>query len=144
MNKTLILVPALAALLGVPAFAGEARVYGGEMPGGEAVPVAQAIANVEQHVDQPGKFAGRITQVCQKMGCWLILEDDGRHARVMARDHAYGVPTDSSGRAEVHGVLEVRELSQEQADHFAEDAGQQGDVDLREYRIVADSIALLD
>lgn len=142
MNKILVL--ALAGLLSLPALAGESRVYGGGMPAGEAVPVSRAIAAAEQHAGQPGKFAGRITQVCQKMGCWLILEDDGQHARVMARDHAWGVPTDSTGRAEVHGVLEVRELSQEQADHFAEDAGQQGEVALREYRIVADSIALLD
>jgi len=142
MNKSLIL--ALAGLLSLPAMAGDVRVYGGEMPAGDAVPVSQAIDALDTHVGTPGKFTGRITQVCQKMGCWLILEDDGRHARVMARDHAYGVPTDSSGRAEVFGVLEVRELSQEQAEHFAEDAGQQGEVDLREYRIVADAIALLD
>ncbi|TXK60527.1 DUF4920 domain-containing protein [Alkalisalibacterium limincola] len=142
MNKFLVL--ALAGLLSLPALAGEARVYGAQMPVGDAVPVSRAIDDLDAHAGAPGKFAGRITQVCQKMGCWLILEDDGHHARVMARDHAYGVPTDSSGRVEVYGVLEVRELSQEQAEHFAEDAGQQGEVDRREYRIVADSIALLD
>lgn len=140
----MLLIPVLAGLLSLPAAAGEARVFGDQMPAGEALPVARAIAEVDRIAGQPAKFAGRITQVCQKMGCWLILEDNGQHARVMARDHAWGVPTDSSGRAEVLGVLEVRELSQDQADHFAEDAGQEGEIDLREYRIVADSIALLD
>jgi hypothetical protein len=141
--KTL-LAAMMACLFGASAWAGDSRVYGDAMPDGDALPVSAAVADLERHAGVPGKFAGRITQVCQKMGCWLILEDDGQHARVMARDHAYGVPTDSTGRAEVFGVLEVREISQEQAEHFAEDAGQQGEIELREYRIVADSIALID
>lgn len=134
----------LGLVLSLPALAGDPRVFGDAMPEGEAQTVAAAVDAADEVAGTPGKFAGRITQVCQKMGCWVILEDDGRHARVMARDHAYGIPTDSSGRAEVYGVLEVREISQEQADHFAEDAGQDGEIPLREYRIVADSIALLD
>lgn len=140
--------PMMVLLMGcavsIASVAAEDRTYGAPMPDGEAMGIAAAVADADGLAGTPAKFSGRITQVCQKMGCWVILEDNGEHARVMARDHAYGIPTDSTGRAEVYGVMEVREISQEQADHFAEDAGQTGEVALREYRITADSIVLLD
>ena len=76
------LIPVLAAaVLATAAHAADSRVYGGQMPAGEALPVAEAIANPEAWSSTPGKFSGRITEVCQNMGCWVILEHDGEHAR---------------------------------------------------------------
>src|SRR3546814_1872461 len=40
---------------------------------------------------------------------------------LMMHDHAFSVPKDASGRAEVHGVLSVKEISKEAAEHLAED-----------------------
>src|SRR3546814_4423514 len=51
----------------------------------------------------------------------MMLEDNGEVARVMMHDHAFSVPKDASGRAEVHGVLSVKEISKEAAEHLAED-----------------------
>jgi len=139
------LIPVLAAaVLATTAHATDSRVYGGQMPAGEALPVAEAIANPEAWSSTPGKFSGRITEVCQNMGCWVILEHDGEHARVAARDHAYGVPKDSSGRAVVFGTVEVRELSDEQVEHYERYDRQAGMTSRREVRIIASAIELLD
>lgn len=141
MRKTFALLFALAL---APAVAAEPRVYGDAMPEGEARPIGAALSEIEALAGQPGKFAGRIVQVCQTKGCWLILEDDGRHARVKTRDHAFFVPKDSHGRAVVYGVLAEVELKPEMARHLAEDAGESEPVPTREFQIVADSVALLD
>ncbi len=141
MRKTFALLLALAI---APAVAAEPRVYGAAMPEGEARPIGAALAEIDALAGQPGKFAGRIVQVCQNKGCWLILEDDGRHARVKTKDHAYFVPKDAHGRAVVYGVLAEVELKPEMARHLAEDAGESEPVPTREFQIVADSIALLD
>lgn len=141
MRKTLALLLALGI---APAFAAEPRIYGGAMPDGEARAIGAALAEIESLAGQPAKFAGRVTQVCQAKGCWLILEDNGRHARVRTKDHAFFVPKDASGRAVVFGALSEVELKPEMAKHLAEDAGESGPVASREYQIVADSVVLLD
>src|SRR5690606_13771047 len=60
--------------------------YGEPMPEGEAIAIADAAADPAAHTTgEPAKFSGRITQVCQKKGCWVVLEQDGASARVMAK-----------------------------------------------------------
>ena len=105
------------------AMAGEPRTYGAALPEVDAVPISVAAADTDAYAGAPHSFSGRITEVCQKEGCWMVLEDDGEVARVMMRDHAFSVPKDATGRARVHGVLSVKQLSKEAAQHLADDAG---------------------
>lgn len=97
------------------ALAGEPKTYGEPLPEATAVPISVAAADTGAYAGAPHLFSGRITEVCQKEGCWLMLEDDGQAARVMMHDHAFAVPKDASGRAEVYGVLSVKQLSKEAA-----------------------------
>lgn len=133
-----------AALLAAAAglHAGEPQHYGEPLPPGETVPVSAAIDAIDAHDGQAGRFSGRITQVCQTKGCWLMLEDDGRAARVMFGNHAFFIPMDSTGRAEVHGVLQRHTLTPEMAQHLAEDAGRSTPDPEVEYRIVADGVVI--
>ena len=71
----------------------------------------------------------------------MVLEDNGQMARVMFKDHAFLIPKDSSGRAEVVGVLSRKELTPEQVEHMRED-GKGLDVAPVEYRILADGAEL--
>lgn len=114
--------------------------YGKPVPAGETVPVSQAIEAFDAHADRPQRFSGRITEVCQAKGCWMMLEDDGKAARVMFGDHAFSIPGDTTGRAVVHGVLTRRQLTPEQAAHLAGDSASGGAVEPVEYRITADGI----
>lgn len=139
----------LAALLLVSplAFAGgqdvaHATAYGEPIPAGTATPVSAAIAAFDAHASQPGRFSGRIAEVCQAEGCWMMLEDDGVAARVMFRDHAFLVPKDASGRAVVHGVLSRKTLSPEAVEHLAADSAPGVAVSPVEYRIVADGVEI--
>jgi len=138
-----LFLPVLLLSLAGLARAGEANTYGEPIPtDGAAVPISAAAADVDAHAGKPQRYSGRITEVCQKEGCWMMLEDDGQAARVLMRDHAFFVPKDASGEAEVYGVLSVKELSPEAARHLAEDAGNGALPQTRELRIEATGVRI--
>lgn len=102
-------------------------VYGAILP--KSMPVAidldTAVANADQHAGKPAAFSGRITKVCQKMGCWVVLtSDSGKFARVTMHEHAFGVPKDSSGPAIVYGTLNEKTLSAKEIEHLKKDGAQ--------------------
>jgi len=132
----------LIALLAVSP-AAFAATYGEPMPAGDNVAIAVAAADPAAHAGKPQRFAGRITQVCQKKGCWVVLEQDGQSARVMAKDHGFAVPKDASGQAIAYGVLEDEPITEEHARHLVEDDGAQAPGQ-RELRIVATAIEIVD
>ncbi len=99
-------------------------VYGEHMPASNApVPLAQVLLNFEQFTSDAVFVSGRIGQVCQKKGCWMMLTDDGVGARVRFGDHAFAIPKQSTGKALVLGTLRAVELSERDAKHMAKDGG---------------------
>ncbi len=143
----LFLVPMLfASEVSTPVLtASGSAVYGEPMPLGKPLAVGAAIDQVDQWQARPGKFAGRITSVCQNRGCWLVLADGEHHVRV-ASGHRFFLPKDTTGTAVVHGRLSQRTLSEDFARHLAEDAGQDPagiSGEQVEYRIDAVSVEIL-
>ena len=125
------------------AHAGEpaaSTAYGEAFADGPTVPVSEAVTAFDQHAGGPRRFSGRITEVCQAKGCWMMLEDNGQAARVMFGDHAFYLPKDTRGSAVVHGVLERKELTPEQVEHLTGDSGKGIPAQPVEYRIVADGV----
>ena len=120
---------------------GQAAIYG--EPWGESkgtVSIGEAIAGIDQYADEEGVFSGRITQVCQKKGCWMILADGERYARVDFNDHAFFIPKDASGPAQVRGVLHAATLDEGEREHLKEDGAE--DVPADVYEIVATSVRI--
>lgn len=113
--------------------------YGAEVPAGAVVPLAQALANPAAHEGQAKVFSGRVVDVCQKKGCWVMLEDEGQGARVLLGDHDFYVPKDVRGQAQVHGVLSRVALSPAAQQHTAKETSGAA-VPAVEYRIVADGV----
>ena len=135
-------LPILLALALAASAAQAATPYGQPIPDGDTVPVSQAIAAFDAHAGQPRRFSGRIAEVCQAKGCWLMLEDDGRAARVMFGDHAFSIPKDTAGRAVVHGVLTRKALTPAQVEHLSGDSGRGVAAEPVEYRITADGVEI--
>jgi hypothetical protein len=99
-------------------------VYGARLPTPmpAAVSIDTASANIAGHAGKPAAFSGRITEVCQDMGCWVVLTgENGQFARVKMHGHAFGVPKDSSGPAIVYGTLSEKTLSDEEIEHLKKD-----------------------
>lgn len=124
------------------AFAGEVATYGEPMPAGNATPISAAIADFDAHAGVPQRFSGRITEVCQAKGCWMMLEDDGRAVRVMFGEHNFYIPKNAAGNAIVYGVLSRKVLSPEAVAHLTEDGPDKIAAAPEEYRIVADGIEI--
>jgi hypothetical protein len=120
-----------------------AAEFGATMPEGEPVGIAAAAADPEVHTGKPALYRGRITEVCQKKGCWIVLEQDGHSARVMVRDHAFALPKDAGGEAIAFGELQLEPISAEHARHLVDDDGAAAPAD-RELRIVATAIRLVE
>ncbi|MEO8011462.1 MAG: DUF4920 domain-containing protein [Dokdonella sp.] len=102
----------------------DGAVYGARLPESTPAPVTidALIANPSDHLGKPAAYSGRITQVCQKMGCWLVLTgEDGSFARVAMRDHAYSVPKNASGPAIVYGTVSEKVHSAEEIAHLEKD-----------------------
>ena len=85
-----------------------------------------------------------VSKVCQKKGCFFMASDENYTARVTFKDYAFFIPTDSQGKQVLfHGDFSVKTLSEDQAKHYAEDAGDNPESvvgDQEEYSIVASSI----
>ncbi len=119
---------------------GESTVYGERWIKGDSMDIADAITGMAEGDSLEGKFSGRITSVCQKKGCWMILENNGQFARVDFNNHAFFIPRDSTGPAEVVGTLKLKRLSEAKRAHLAEDGA--GELPVDTWEIVATSVKI--
>jgi len=124
--------------------------FGAEMPeGGETVSLSQAIASLGENDVAKGsvKIEGKITEVCQAKGCWMVLVDGDKYARVTFKDYGFFVPTETSMQdGTIFGELSRTVLTKEQVQHYAEDAGREhakvSDDPLEEYWLVAIAVSI--
>jgi hypothetical protein len=114
----------------------------------QATPLARVLANPERYALQPVLVRGRLTDVCQRKGCWTVLQDQAAQVRVRFKDYGFFLPKDSTGRqAFVEGVVVVETLTEEQARHYESEA-RDGDPDSvrgprRELGFTASGVRLL-
>lgn len=97
--------------------------------------------SVEKIYAEPGKFLGKtvavkgkITEVCQMMGCWMNLVDEssGKMIRIKVNDGEIEFPKQSAGKIAIaEGTLMKIELSKEraiaEAKHEADEMGRKFD-----------------
>ena len=92
-------------------------------------PVALS-ALISNHADYVGKnvaIEARVSKVCQKKGCFFIAQDGATTVRVSFKDYSFFVPTNIGGRqVTLMGELKLRDVSEEQAEHYAADLGEEG------------------
>jgi hypothetical protein len=116
--------------LAVPALAGEGaptatasipsgRDFGAVLTLADLSPLEDVVAHPEKYADRDVLVRGRISDVCQKRGCWVVLSEGDSHVRISFKDYGFFVPKDCSGsQAYVEGRVRVETLSEEQARHY--------------------------
>jgi hypothetical protein len=93
--------------------------YGAGLTLEEITPLREVVSRPELHVDRTLLVKGRIRDVCQKKGCWMVLTDGESQMRVRFADYGFFVPKDSSGKdAYVEGRAAVEEISEKEARHY--------------------------
>ena len=87
-----------------------------------------------------------VSEVCNKKGCFFIAQDGDYTARITFKDYSFFIPTDSKGKEVVLvGDFSMNTLSEEQAKHYAEDAGKDSESitgEQKEYSVVATSVVV--
>lgn len=94
---------------------------------------------------------GKVTDVCEKKGCWLTVETDNNEKFfVKMKDYAFFVPTALKGKTIVmEGNAETKIISVDEQKHYAEDAKKsQQEIDAitqpqEEIRFVANGIKVI-
>ena len=121
--RTLILLT-----LSVVALAG-AEKFGKGLTLKEITPVATLLGTPDAYVGKTVQVKGKITEVCQMMGCWMQIQDGDKGVRIKVKDGEIMFPKNGAGRtAMAEGVFKKIELNQQQAvawaKHEAEERGQ--------------------
>ncbi|MCB9727797.1 MAG: DUF4920 domain-containing protein [Deltaproteobacteria bacterium] len=98
--------------------------YGAAFALSESKPLAAVLADQPEPTEAQVQVSGVIDQVCQKRGCWLVMRDGDKTARITMMDHAFVVPIDSKGKqVVVEGTLGLRTFDEAQVKHLEADRG---------------------
>ena len=95
----------------------------------QPVTIAELLAKPADYVGKTVQVKGKITEVCQMMGCWIYVADEqGNKIRVKVNDGEIVFPKDGAGRTvTAEGVFTKEDLSREQAiDRAREEAKDSG------------------
>lgn len=89
-----------------------------------AVTLEEIASDGGTYVGHPVRVVARVAEVCQKKGCFFIAQEGDSVVRVSFKDYGFFVPTDISGkRVALVGEVVAREVTVDEADHYAEDLG---------------------
>jgi hypothetical protein len=90
---------------------------GKPLAGMEVVPIATLLAHPDNYAGKTVQVKGKITEVCQAMGCWMELANqDGQAIRVKVNDGEIEFPKDSAGKTAIaEGKFTKIVLTREQA-----------------------------
>ena len=97
---------------------------GAAVPARPAIPAAEVAATPTRWGNDTIVVEGTVEKVCPDMGCWLVLTTaPGRPSvRITTMAQNFFVPFSSAGmQARAVGVVRVRQLTKEQADHLLEE-----------------------
>ena len=121
---------ALGASLSTPK-AGKDKAYGEPLTGSDTTAITELLARPDRYVDHTVRVEGRVTDVCQKRGCWISLVPEGgsEELRIKVDDGVIVFPVQARGKhAIAEGVFTRITLNMEQTlryrEHQAEEQGE--------------------
>ena len=101
----------------------DGMLYGKDYdPGITAITFGDLMKNVD---DSNGKVIlvnGNVAEVCQAMGCWVVMSDGSKTVRATT-SHEFFLPKDIAGKeAVIYGKFKIAEISEEDARHYNEES----------------------
>ncbi len=122
---------------------------GEPLKGLPVVTLAQLLRAPETHAGKAVRVEGQVRKACERKGCWMELapeDSKGAGVRVTFKDYGFFVPLDAAGAgARVEGVVQVTELSEARARHYASEGAtvpRGADGKAREVQLVASGVEL--
>jgi hypothetical protein len=141
----LLCLPARAEVIRLSepvAVTADAELFGAELdPDAKALSLETLLADPQAYVGTAVRLDARISEVCQKKGCFMIAAAGDKAIRISFEDYAFFVPTDTGGKTvTLTGRLIERTLTEDQAAHLREDAGSDVVQAGRAYELVAGAV----
>jgi hypothetical protein len=104
------------------------KVTGGMLYGSDLTPELK-LYKLQDIIDNPSELEnktvaleGTVGDVCKSSGCWIILYDGTNEIRVQTL-HKFFLPEEClSSKAIVEGMFKIKEITQEQARHYNDEA----------------------
>lgn len=126
---------------------GMPATYGSSITLNKSISLAYAIEHFDEINNREILLEGRVSQLCQVKGCWMVLQSGQDAVRVTFKDYGFFVPNHLKGKkVRAQGRLHVEVMEVSQARHFAQDAGksreeiEQINEPVEEYRFVATAV----
>ena len=105
------------------------------------------MTNPDDYVGKTVRVTGKVSDVCQKMGCWMVITDADQHMRITTKDHKFFVAKDGAGATcDLEGTVVKREASPARTEHFKSEQSEGAPIPAAEeageatYEIVASAI----
>ncbi|HET9236819.1 MAG TPA: DUF4920 domain-containing protein [Oligoflexus sp.] len=90
-----------------------------------AKPLKTVLSEYKDGSAAPVLVQGTVKKVCEKEGCWMVLEDQGESVRVFFKDHSFFVTQKIKDKAALaEGILHKKTRTVAQQKHLLEDAGE--------------------
>ena len=120
----------MSCLLSLSLWAKDIRVrtFGKPLSIKKALSLQEALQQPAKYQNQKVLLEGKISDVCQMKGCWLMLSDGERAIRIKFEGYSFFVPKDSQGKkARAEGRLVQETLSEDMARHYAAEESSKSD-----------------
>jgi hypothetical protein len=89
------------------------------------IPASRLLADPASFVDQQVRVEGRVADVCQKMGCWMVVADGDESMRVTMKDHDFAVDKQGAGSdCQIDGTVIAKKLDPEEVAHFESESAE--------------------
>lgn len=116
-----ILISALLLTLSTISFADEGWTHFGKPFTVTETPIA-SVDFLQEPAQYDGKTVmveGRVADVCQKAGCWLVLAEGDKSIRIRTKAHAFLVAKDGTGKtAKIEGLVKSHKVDPKKVAHY--------------------------
>ena len=93
--------------------------FGLEFTLDSSIPAGTVLTNPDEYVGKTVRVTGKVSDVCQKMGCWMVITDADQHMRITTKDHKFFVAKDGAGATcDLEGTVVKQEASPARTAHF--------------------------
>ncbi len=98
-------------------------LYGKEIdPAASVIEFSDLINNAKDNNGKIVVVKGVISEVCQTMGCWIVMSDGTKNVRAKTL-HKFFLPKDLAGQtAIVSGTFNIAEITEDEAREYAEES----------------------
>jgi hypothetical protein len=107
--------------------AANVQQFGASITAKNAIPYDELVKKMAKADSLNAKVTGKVSEVCQKKGCWMTMISDkpGQpEMRVTFKDYAFFMPKNISGKTVViDGFSKIEITSVADQRHYAEDGG---------------------